>query len=477
MGAKEKYEKALELLRPHEEVVFKGEVITEGTDATQSLFLSLYGNLSMVLLKVEEYKECKMYCDKVVAKDATHVKSLFRRGCANHKLGYFDEAKFDLEKVIKLDAGNAAAKKELAVVAKSVKEKKAKDKAAFSGMFSGKSMYDDREKEMEDRLRRKKEEEDKELDEYSRSKIDRRSEGKEELTFEEWKKEKEDIKKAEEKELKKKNEEKKAREKEEKEKARANAAPTDDSLYKPSSNKKEKKDKVELDEEDERDLKDLRGYKKTSDGRTTSYFNNELDEHTKSLIGNIAPKRIDPSGSLGINSPSSPAVISRNDSTASTNSNNSSGAGASVWNTAGTWEERDMSSDVKSRLTELCNGVYTESAKIKDVKSIEGDAQIVMARGKKRHIYDYNIKLEFEVSIVESVSKEGEEGGEEEKTSKYKGTFVFPEVSPICSYDCQVSFKKSVPSNLKTAVNGATEELKNLVISTLRAFDHEYKAI
>merc|ERR1711998_116601 len=303
-------------------------------------------------------------------------------------------------------------------------EKKAKDKAAFSGMFSGKSMYDDREKEMEDRLRRKKEEEDKELDEYSRSKIDRRSEGKEELTFEEWKKEKE--------------------------KARANAAPTDDSLYKPSSNKKEKKDKVELD---------------------------EVDEHTKSLIGNIAPKRIDPSGSLGINSPSSPAVISRNDSTASTNSNNSSGAGASVWNTAGTWEERDMSSDVKSRLTELCNGVYTESAKIKDVKSIEGDAQIVMARGKKRHIYDYNIKLEFEVSIVESVSKEGEEGGEEEKTSKYKGTFVFPEVSPICSYDCQVSFKKSVPSNVKTAVNGATEELKNFVISTLRAFDHEYKAM
>ena len=75
------------------------------------------------------------------------------------------------------------------------------------------------------------------------------------------------------------------------------------------------------------------------------------------------------------------------------------------------------------------------------------------------------------------MSKEGEEGGEEEKTSKYKGTFVFPEVSPICSYDCQVSFKQSVPSNVKTAVNGATEELKNFVISTLRAFDHEYKAM
>merc|ERR1711991_817101 len=100
-------------------------------------------------------------------------------------------------------------------------------------------------------------------------------------------------------------------------------ASADDNLYKPKSNKKEKKEKVEIDEEDEKNLKDLRGYKKTSDGRTTSYFNNELDEETKSLIGNIAPKRIDPSGSLDINSPSSPAVISRNDSTASTNSNNS----------------------------------------------------------------------------------------------------------------------------------------------------------
>merc|ERR1712188_173022 len=36
----------------------------------------------------------------------------------------------------------------------------------------------------------------------------------------------------------------------------------------------------------------VRGYKKTKDGRTTSYFTRELDEEAKSLIGDITPKRI-----------------------------------------------------------------------------------------------------------------------------------------------------------------------------------------
>merc|ERR1711907_224816 len=153
-----------------------------GADASHSLFLSLYGNLSMIFLKAEDYKECKTYCDKVIAKDATHVKCLFRRSCASHKLGDLSEAKRDLEKIIEIDPDNVAAKKELTAVMKSIREKKAKDKAAFSGMFSGKSMYDDRERELQEKLRKKKEEEEKELDEYNRSKIERRNEGKEEQT-------------------------------------------------------------------------------------------------------------------------------------------------------------------------------------------------------------------------------------------------------------------------------------------------------
>ena len=36
----------------------------------------------------------------------------------------------------------------------------------------------------------------------------------------------------------------------------------------------------------------MRGYKTTSDGRKTTFFNNEMDEKTKELIGDITPKAI-----------------------------------------------------------------------------------------------------------------------------------------------------------------------------------------
>ena len=73
----------------------------------------------------------------------------------------------------------------------------------------------------------------------------------------------------------------------------------------------------------------MKGYKITSDGKKTSYFTNELDEHTKQLIGDIRPKKIDPtpgsSGSVG---------------------NNNGGTekeGSSAWNSAGTFEEKNVS--------------------------------------------------------------------------------------------------------------------------------------
>lgn len=43
------------------------------------------------------------------------------------------------------------------------------------------------------------------------------------------------------------------------------------------------------------------------------------------------------------------------------------------------------------------------------MKSIEGEAQIVMARGKKRFIYDFNVMLDIEV-ITDDLRGDGEEG-------------------------------------------------------------------
>ena len=69
----------------------------------------------------------------------------------------------------------------------------------------------------------------------------------------------------------------------------------------------------------------MKGYKKTADGRTTTYFNNDLSEEAKALIGDIAPKKLEPPAAAAV--PGAEAV---------------GGNAASAWNKAGTWESRDM---------------------------------------------------------------------------------------------------------------------------------------
>ena len=112
----------------------------------------------------------------------------------------------------------------------------------------------------------------------------------------------------------------------------------------------------------------------------------------------------------------------------------------------GTWEERDMTDFSKSRITELCKDLQTSTEGTErssemcatvtgelrqreivhssqrfsmhpgrqfddpsflslivntppDVKSVEGEAQIVLARGKKKFIYDFSVVLHFEVKV------------------------------------------------------------------------------
>jgi hypothetical protein len=89
--------------------------------------------------------------------------------------------------------------------------------------------------------------------------------------------------------------------------------------------KEEKKEKVEeKNEEEEEEENKIRGYKLTTDGRKTTFFNNELDEKTKALIGSIAPQKIEiPSEGPG-------------------SAGGTVGAGSgSAWNSAGTFESVD----------------------------------------------------------------------------------------------------------------------------------------
>merc|ERR1719343_1193357 len=97
---------------------------------------------------------------------------------------------------------------------------------------------------------------------------------------------------------------------------------------KSSSDSTKESSKSVVDNDDDSNLftksEPVRGYKVVN-GKKTSYFHNELDEKSRALIGDIAPKKIE------------------NVAANTTANTSASKQGTSVWNTGGTWEEKDVS--------------------------------------------------------------------------------------------------------------------------------------
>mmetsp|Transcript_7984 Transcript_7984/g.16232 ORF Transcript_7984/g.16232 Transcript_7984/m.16232 type:complete len:437 (-) Transcript_7984:72-1382(-) len=161
----------------------------------------------------------------------------------------------------------------------------------------------------------------------------------------------------------------------------------------------------EDDEDDVEALGNVRGYKKTADGRVTTFFNHDLDETAKKLIGDIAPKKLD--------SVQPQAAVE----TATAN-------GSSVWNSAGTYEERQLSPWASSELkrclgalaahisSPVVPGVESADLCVSDVENVVGDAQVSMIRGKKKHLADYCADLKWTLTarlagVSETVSVNG----------------------------------------------------------------------
>ncbi|CAI5715524.1 unnamed protein product [Hyaloperonospora brassicae] len=117
------------------------------------------------------------------------------------------------------------------------------------------------------------------------------------------------------------------------------------------------------------------------------YFHRELSEEEAKLIGDITPQKIE----------AKPVATGPSSSLSSTQ------RGGSVWNSAGTFEERVVTKWAENKWTELFAGVtYVEGsmqATLKAPENLTGDASICVVRGKKRYLFDFTFKLPFEVSV------------------------------------------------------------------------------
>ncbi|XP_066378386.1 uncharacterized protein [Miscanthus floridulus] len=95
----------------------------------------------------------------------------------------------------------------------------------------------------------------------------------------------------------------------------------------------------------------------------------------------------------------------------------------SVWNQAGTWEEKNLNSWANSRIKDLLGSLdplelSTGKASVYEVSRCSGDAFLVIVRNKKRVGYTYELSLKFK----------GEWLIKEEK-KKVKGHLEIPEFS------------------------------------------------
>lgn len=206
---------------------------------------------------------------------------------------------------------------------------------------------------------------------------------------------------------------------------------------------------------------EFRGYKLDSQGRKTTYFNRELDDKTKELIGDIAPKKL-----------SQPVEMDVCD-------------GASSWNQAGTFEEKNHTTYARQWFKDKLLQLMVELPELQlgslklpryltvtAVTDFKGDASTAVARGKKKHLLDIAFTINWEFVL------------DNKNTSKASGAATFPDITAdaiVANDPLEVSV--SVDSNtpdyaraiIESHVKSETTGLRPAILSLGGDFLREFK--
>lgn len=199
----------------------------------------------------------------------------------------------------------------------------------------------------------------------------------------------------------------------------------------------------------------FRGYKVRADGSKTTYFNNDLDDEAKALIGDIRPKRVD---NAGVEEAAAGAAGK---------------IAGSSWNVAGTWESRNMTEWGRGRLTELLLEATFElpddlgTVAVDKVKDLIGDAEVTMMRRKTKWLFDWAFTLEWRIAKLKDVGP-------------CKGTLKYPDVTPDCDGEfeaiCEVDRRTPTAARavIEMFVRSESEGLRPAVSAQIQKFIDEY---
>lgn len=368
-----------------------------------ALYTTLSTNLSTVLFQQAKYNPSQVAATQALEVTPMHVKALYRRAVAARKLGNTDQALGDLQTALTVEPTHAACRKELRSLQQAVAKAKTNQKKALAKAFAGGvSLYDDKQglpspEQVAAALAAEKQRWEDEC-------VARMARSEPAVSFEEWQAEQKEAKKKAEETAKQQEEERRKREKAERQKR----------LAEKKIRKSEKDNDGSSSEEEltEAELQALRGYKKTKDGRVTSYFTREVADH----VPHQGPQKLETAPAI-IPDPLPEAAVPMK-------------RGPSAWNRAGTWEEKDCTEWCRERLRTRLSEVRTESCQITKVDSLTGEASVVWTNGKQRHVFDFHVTLHYYWTAACST------GTDEKK--KPKGIVKLPDISSTSTHEDSV---------------------------------------
>ena len=116
---------------------------SEKKDAA-SLLHTCRTNRAICFLKQNNFQSAIYECNLVLKQDPTNIKALYRRACARSGYGLINQAKEDLESLLKVDPTNKSALSELAKVNKLIAIEDRKTKKSLHSLFAKGGLYNEK---------------------------------------------------------------------------------------------------------------------------------------------------------------------------------------------------------------------------------------------------------------------------------------------------------------------------------------------
>lgn len=92
-------------------------------------------NQTQCYIKMKEFKKAKELVNKVLEKNGSNIKALYRRGVILSELGEWKESMRDFEKCLEIDCNNVDVKREMEKLRRKIKAQDEKDRSIYSKMF------------------------------------------------------------------------------------------------------------------------------------------------------------------------------------------------------------------------------------------------------------------------------------------------------------------------------------------------------